>query len=79
MLIRLTVTIGLYAIVLAANGTDLQSASGKEKAVYAVLLAMSVYLAFLFVLEKPWPNLDTVLHSIYAGPARAIAKMFKSA
>lgn len=78
MPIRLAVAIGVYLVTVVASWNDLKKSSNKERAIYVVAMAIAAYCAFLFATNKPWPNLDTVLHSVYAWPARAIVRMFKS-
>ncbi|MDF2664101.1 MAG: hypothetical protein K0Q94_6892 [Paenibacillus sp.] len=56
MLIRLTVTIVLYALMFASNASALKRSSRKELAVYGALTAFSAYAGILFVLQKQWPN-----------------------
>lgn len=77
MLVRLTVTIVLYVLMLASNATALRRSSRKDLALYGAATLLSVYAGILFVLQKQWPNLDTLLYSIYAWPAKAIIRMFK--
>lgn len=77
MLIRLTVTIVLYVLMLASNASALKRSSRKDLAVYGAMTMLSAYAGILFVLQKQWPNLDTILYSIYAWPAKAIIRMFK--
>lgn len=74
---RLAIAILLFVIMFAANWPALKRNAGKERAAYGFAALLAGYLALLFVTQKQWPNLDTLLHSIYAEPARAIVRMLK--
>ncbi|RXZ81712.1 hypothetical protein EBB07_13740 [Paenibacillaceae bacterium] len=58
----------LAAAMLIRDIPNFKQASHRDRVVYGVMMVPLLYLAFLFVASKPWPNLDT-LFNLLTGPA----------
>ncbi|MNI70207.1 hypothetical protein D3C73_1260070 [compost metagenome] len=59
------------AAMLITDIPKLKNASRRDRIVYGTMLVPLIYLGFLFVFSKSWPNLDT-LFNLLTGPAKQI-------
>jgi hypothetical protein len=68
----------LSSAMLAHDIPKFKQASSRERVVYGVLLLPILYLGFIFIAAKHWPNLDT-LFNLLSGPAEHIVKWINPA
>jgi hypothetical protein len=55
--------------MLVCDIPKFRRASRRDRLAYGAMLASLLYLGFLFVTAKPWPNLDTIFN-LFTGPAK---------
>lgn len=67
-----------YGLFLVIDWPKLKKQHLRERMFYIVLLLMTFYLAFDYVLEAHLPNLNRVLDFIFSSPAKQILKYFSS-
>lgn len=78
MLAKLFVLSILYAAVIIGDRNAWRNGPLYERFVYGGVLAVSLYLSFQYTTDMYGPNLDDVMHSIFARPAEAIVNALKA-
>ncbi|MEK3915623.1 hypothetical protein [Paenibacillus sp. FSL H7-0331] len=63
----------LAAAMLVCDIPKFRGACPRDRLVYGAMLAPLLYLGFLFVTTKSWPNLDTIFN-LLNGPAKQIVQ-----
>lgn len=74
MALRIVCTLALGAIMIWANAGDWRKGAGRDRAVCAVLLGISVYLGVLYATDADWPNLNDLIDVAFKGTARQIVE-----
>lgn len=67
----------IYTAVLGLDFRAWKQAARKDRLVYGILLATSVYLSVLYLAKPAWPNLDQLLKLVFAEPAERFIKLLK--
>jgi hypothetical protein len=57
------------AAMLIHDIPKVKNASKRDRIVYGAMLLPLLYLGFIFMANKSWPNLDTVFN-LFTGPAK---------
>ncbi|BBH20153.1 hypothetical protein Back11_14980 [Paenibacillus baekrokdamisoli] len=70
---KLVCVLVLAAAMLVYDIPKFRRACRRDQLVYGALLAALLYLGFIFVTAKPWPNLDTIFN-ILIKPAKQIVQ-----
>ncbi|SFM08559.1 hypothetical protein SAMN03159341_11617 [Paenibacillus sp. 1_12] len=68
---KLVCTLIIATAMLISDIPKFKSACPRDRIVYAAMLVCILYLGFLFVTAKHWPNLDT-LFNLLTEPAKQI-------
>ncbi|BBI34067.1 hypothetical protein [Cohnella abietis] len=63
----------LISAMLIYDIPRFSKASRRDRFMYGAILVPLLYLGFLFVTAKPWPNLDT-LFNLLISPAKQIVQ-----
>ncbi|MBP1989854.1 hypothetical protein [Paenibacillus eucommiae] len=63
----------LAAVMLICDFPKFSSACSRDRLVYGAMMVVILYLGFIFVAAKPWPNLDTIFN-LFTGPAKQIVQ-----
>ncbi|MEK3983618.1 hypothetical protein MHB77_09515 [Paenibacillus sp. FSL K6-3166] len=71
MLVQIICVLILASAMLAHDIPKFSLASVRDRVVYGVLLLPVLYLGFIFIAAKPWPNLDSLFNQL-TGPAEHI-------
>ncbi|MEK4461353.1 hypothetical protein [Paenibacillus sp. FSL E2-0190] len=61
----------LASAMLAHDIPRFKQASIRDRVVYGVLLLPVLYLGFIFIAAKPWPNIDSIFN-LFTAPAEHI-------
>ncbi|MBY9077937.1 hypothetical protein KIH86_10385 [Paenibacillus sp. HN-1] len=67
----------IYFVILAADAPKVMKSPPKERIAYISIMLLGVYLSVDFVLEKHWPDLNTIIDYIFKPPSDQIVKFFK--
>ncbi|MFC3768951.1 hypothetical protein [Paenibacillus sp. GCM10012303] len=77
LLARLVFVLLFVAAIVGSGMRQWSSAERRDRIVYGSLMLPVLYLGIIFVTEARWPNIDTLFHSIFAGPAKRIVDLFQ--
>ena len=71
MLGKLICILILAAAMLSYDIPRLKKSTKHDRMVYGILMLPMLYLSFLFITAKPWPNVDTIFN-LFNKPAQQI-------
>jgi len=71
MLGKLICVLLLAAAMLIYDLPRLKKSSRHDRMIYGIMIVPLLYLAFLFISAKPWPNIDSIFN-LFTKPAQQI-------
>ncbi|WP_308634396.1 hypothetical protein [Paenibacillus silvisoli] len=77
MTIRLVCFLAICSAILLANANEWKKSTARDRMVCALMLVPALYLGFLYVTQLSGPNLNDIVHAIFAEPAKRIVESVK--
>lgn len=78
MTVKVTMMLVSFIAAIAGDSARWPRMGKKEKWCYFCVVATAFYVALLFVLEAPLPNLPDLLRAVYGGPSDSIISFLKA-
>ncbi|EHS57492.1 hypothetical protein P4H71_18685 [Paenibacillus kribbensis] len=67
----------LFMAMLTNDIPKLKRTSRRDWLAYGALMMPMIYLSFIFVMEKPWPNFNDILVYFFSAPAKRIVEALR--
>lgn len=74
---KLLFIITIYTAIAMADASRLKKLQKREKAAYAAMLLLSLYLSLNYLLDLTMPFLGEVAYALFSGPTKHIVDFLK--